>query len=54
MGKAYRFSVYGKWSLGFNISYEYEQVIIRIPFIDIHISVSNYAEGILIFGKEFN
>jgi len=53
MGGEYRFSVYSKWSIGLNISYTYGQLIITIPFIDIHLSFSKHAEGILLFGKEF-
>lgn len=53
MGESYRFSLYGKWSMGINFSYEYRQLIIRVPFIDIHVSFSKYAHGIFIFGKEF-
>ena len=41
----YRFSIYFKYSLGLNISYEYGQILLRIPFLTIHISLSKDAKG---------
>jgi len=46
----YKFSVYAKWQLGFSIEYN-GQIIVRLPFIDIHFSLSKYAKGIEIFGR---
>jgi hypothetical protein len=48
----YRLSIYWKTQIGLNLSYEYGQIVIRIPFIDINIGISKYAKGVLIFGKE--
>jgi hypothetical protein len=47
----YKFSVYAKWQLCLGISYEYGQVLIRLPFVTMHISLSKNAEGVEIFGK---
>jgi len=41
----YRFSVYKKKQIGLLLTYEYGQLIIRIPFIDIHISFNKGANG---------
>lgn len=49
----YRFSIYTKWSFGFNISYEYGQILITVPFIRAHIALSKHASGYLIFNKYF-
>jgi hypothetical protein len=46
----YKFSVYAKWQLGFLIQYN-GQIIIGLPFMDIHFSLSKYAKGIEIFGR---
>jgi len=46
----YKFSVYAKWQLGFSIEYN-GQIIVRLPFMDIHFSLSKYAKGIEIFGR---
>ena len=46
----YKFSVYAKWQLGLSIEYN-GQIIIGLPFMDIHFSLSKYAKGIEIFGK---
>ena len=45
----YRFSVYFNWQLGLSISYEYTQIVLRAPFLDIHIATSKYAYGFRIF-----
>jgi hypothetical protein len=49
----YRFSVYAKWSFGFNLSYEYGQILLSVPFLTLHFSLSKYAKGIYIFNKDF-
>jgi hypothetical protein len=41
----YRFSIYKKTQIGLMLSYEYGQLIIRIPFLDIHISFNKHAKG---------
>lgn len=48
----YRFSVYHEIQIGFMLSHKYGQLIIRIPFVDIHLSLNKYAKGVSIFGKE--
>jgi hypothetical protein len=50
----YKLSIYGQWSVGVSVSYEYGQIIIRVPFTTIYISTSKWAKGVLLFGKEFN
>jgi hypothetical protein len=41
----YRFSVYTKKQIGLMISFEYGQLIIKLPFLDIHISFNKGAYG---------
>jgi hypothetical protein len=48
----YRFSAYAATQIGLMASYRYGQLIIRVPFADIHISFNKYAKGVSIFGKE--
>ena len=45
----YRFSVYAKWQLGFSIAYD-RQIILALPFMDVHFSISKDAKGVEIFG----
>ena len=45
----YRFSVYAKWQFGLSISYEYRQLILRMPVITMHFSFSKDAKGVEIF-----
>lgn len=45
----YRFSMYAKWQLGLLISIETTAIIINIPFVEINIATTQYAEGIRIF-----
>lgn len=47
----YKFSIYTKWSFGFNLSYEYGQILLRIPFLQLHFSISKYAVGYNLFDK---
>lgn len=47
----YRFSIYGKWSLSIGVSYEYGQILVRLPFMVIHVSINKYAKGYNIFNK---
>jgi hypothetical protein len=47
----YKFSIYAKWSFGFNLSYEYGQILLRVPFLVIHFSLSKYATGYCLFDK---
>jgi hypothetical protein len=49
----YKFSVYNVKQIGIMISYKYGQLIIRIPFVDIHLSFNKHANGVFIFGKQF-
>ena len=49
----YRFSIYAKWSLGLNLSYEYGQILLTIPFVTMHFSLSKYAKGYELFGRSF-
>lgn len=53
MGAEYRFSVYFKRQIGLSISFEYGQILLRIPFLNFHFAVRKDADGILIFGREF-
>jgi hypothetical protein len=48
----YRFSVYGKWQIGFSIKFD-GQIVLSIPFVDIRLSISKQAKGIEIFNKVF-
>ena len=50
--REYRFSAYAATQIGLMASYRYGQLIIRVPFADIHISFNKYAKGVSIFGKE--
>ncbi len=45
----YRLSVYGKWQIGFSISFN-GQIVIGLPFLDIHFAISKHAYGIRLFG----
>jgi len=49
----YKFSIYAKWSFGLNLSYEYGQILLRVPFLTFHFSLSKYAKGVELFGKSF-
>ncbi len=49
----FKFSVYAKWQIGFAICYDYGQILIKLPLLTAHISLSKYAKGIEIFGKQF-
>jgi len=44
-----KFSMYFKWQIAVGIEYD-GQIIIRVPFITTHISLSKYAKGFEIFG----
>ena len=44
-----KFSMYFKWSVTVGIEYD-GQIIIRMPLLAIHISLSKHAKGIEIFG----
>lgn len=48
----WRFSVYVERQIGIMIAYKYGQLIIRLPFIDCHLSFNKWAKGVYIFGKE--
>ena len=43
-----KFSMYFKWQIAVGIEYD-GQIIIRVPFITTHISLSKYAKGFEIF-----
>ncbi|MBU0941385.1 MAG: hypothetical protein KKD36_08130 [Bacteroidetes bacterium] len=47
----YRFSIYAKWSFGLNLSYEYGQILLTIPFATMHFSIRKYATGYNLFDK---
>ena len=47
----YKFSIYAKWSFGFNLSYEYGQILLKVPFLVIHFSLSKHATGYCLFDK---
>lgn len=40
----YRFSIYAKWQIGFNLQYE-GQIVLSILFLDFRIAVSKQANG---------
>ena len=44
-----KFSMYFKWQIAVGIEYN-GQIIIRVPFITTHISLSKNAKGFEIFG----
>ena len=44
-----KFSMYFKWQIAVGIEYD-GQIIIRVPFITSHISLSKNAKGFEIFG----
>jgi len=48
----YRLSIYARWQLGLSISFD-GQIVIGLPFMNIHIAVSKEAQGFLIFGRDF-
>lgn len=47
----YKLSIYARWQLGLSISYD-GQIVIGLPFMNIHIATNKEASGYLIFGKE--
>lgn len=49
----YRLAVYFNWSIGLTISYEYTQIVLRVPFLDVHIATSKYAHGFYILKYRF-
>lgn len=46
----YRFSIYAKWQIGFNLQYD-GQIVLSIPFLDFRIAVSKQANGYNILNK---
>jgi hypothetical protein len=46
----YRFSIYFKWQIGFNLLYD-GQIVLTIPFMDFRFAVSKYAKGFGMFFK---
>lgn len=44
----YRFSVYAKWQIGFNLEYN-GQIVLKVPFIDIHFAIRKNAYGYNLF-----
>lgn len=46
----YRFSIYEKWQIGFNLQYD-EHIVLSIPFFDFRIAVSKQANGYNILNK---
>lgn len=46
----YRFSVYSKWQIGLSISFN-GQIVIGLPFVDIHIAIRREARGYNFFDK---
>lgn len=46
----YRFSAYFKWQIGFNLQYN-GQVVLSLPFTDIHFAISKNAYGYNFFNK---
>mgnify|MGYP003614416143 CR=1 FL=1 len=41
----YRLSIYAKWQLGLSIGFQYGKIAIRLPFLDIYVSIRSYARG---------
>ena len=41
----YRFSIYIQLQIGLAFSYEYGQIIMRIPFLTMHLSTNKWAKG---------
>lgn len=41
----YRFSVYAKKQIGLMLAYQYGQLNIKLPFIDIYVSFNKQAYG---------
>ena len=41
----YRLSIYAKWQLGLSIGFQYGKIEIRLPFLDIYVSIRSYARG---------
>ena len=50
--KENRFSVYAKWQIGLSISFD-GQIVIGLPFLNLHFAISKEAKGIEIFGKYY-
>lgn len=48
----YKFSMYFKKQIALGIQFN-GQIIIIVPFINIHISISKYSKGVEIFGIYF-
>lgn len=46
----YRFSIYLKWQLGFNLLFD-SQIVLTIPFMDLRFAISKDAHGFGIFFK---
>lgn len=49
----YKFSMYFKKQIALGIEFN-GQIIIIIPFVNIHISISKHSKGVEIFGFYFN
>ena len=45
----YRFSVYFKWQFGLTIGYKYGQILLSVPFLDLHFAIRKEAYGERIF-----
>lgn len=48
----YRFSVYAKWQLGVSVAFD-GQIILGLPFMNIHFAISKHARGVEIFGRRY-
>lgn len=48
----YRFSIYLKWQIGFNLQYD-GQIVLSIPFVDLRLAISKNAYGFGFFVKQY-
>lgn len=46
----YRFSVYAKWQLGISLQYN-GQLVLSLPFMDIHLAIRKNAYGYNLLDK---
>ena len=46
----YRVSIYSHLQLGFMVSINREEIIVRVPFATVHIAITKYASGFFVFG----
>jgi hypothetical protein len=46
----YKFSMYFKWQIGLLFTYEIDELLIQLPFVEIRFGLTKHAHGFCIFG----